>query len=194
MTTLNDAIVIDIDTEALRMVRSYAARASIGGVSRIRAQAARQANLSTDQVVGQIGTYAGVRWLTGSDQQYRLGRWFADQAPRSGDGGADIPGSNIDFKARLHRNAWMAILDYDLAVRPAERHANWVYVHIVVELATTTARAHLLGWASDAMLPIRPNGTGPFTGAFILHAAELHPLPPFAWWGVPHAVALESAA
>lgn len=133
-------------------------------------------------MVGQIGQYIGSLWLTGSDNDYLQSRFLANQNPEKGDGGSDILGLNVDFKASLMRNKSMDILSYRLPVRPRERHDDWIYVLVLVSsLKSSSAVAHLVGWLFDEELPERPETRKPFDGAYVVRAKDLHPILPFNW-------------
>lgn len=167
----------------MRIVERNSELASLGGVSQIRDRQDRQENLGIDQLVGQIGQYAGSRWLTGSSEQYRVSRWVANRNPELGDGGSDILASNIDFKASLVRNTSKSLLTYNLPVRQRERHTDWLYVLVLVTdvVPQKSAQAHLIGWATTDMLPEKPDDGGVFRGAYTIQAMNLNPLPPFRW-------------
>lgn len=197
MITQEDVVPLTVGPSTLAWLRGLGEKACIGGASSVRAGAERQAALRLDQWVGQIGTFAGTKYLTGSTEPYRQSRWFANRFPDRGDGGYDIPGLNLDFKASLMRGG-PSPLSYRLAVRPHERHSGWIYVLVLVEPNTSTVdpkttqvvhqlceadpvRVHLVGWARDSQLPKEVVADGPFAGAFTLPAAMLNPLPPFRW-------------
>lgn len=184
--TENDIIRMEIQPRDMNVVAGHARLACIGGKSNIRG-ASRQATLKEDQLVGQIGQYVGSLWLSGSADSYLRSRWVANQNPTVGDGGSDLIGSNIDFKTSLVRSPDRDLLSYRLAVRPKERHQDWVYVLVLVTKMKPPdpVVAHLIGWAADYMLPKSPNDSGVFSGAFTIPARNLHPLPPFKWfWGI----------
>jgi hypothetical protein len=162
-------------------LQRQAQRAELGGRSHIRGAADRQDKLRQDQIVGMIGAFAGTKTLFGDVRLFRLQRYFANLYPTIGDGGSDVPGANIDFKASLIANKQKPLLDYKLAVRPRERHARTVYVLILIELEPAPA-ASLIGWASDEMLPAKPETDGPFAGAYVIPARALHPVMPLRWF------------
>lgn len=179
MISKDDIITHRLAPWELALCKRHAQAAEIGGTSHIRTGEDRAKELSRDQLVGQIGQYVGTHWLTGGHHLYQISRWVANQYPYSGDGGTDIPGANIDFKAsRLAMTR--PISQHHLLVRPAERGPGRVYVLILVEL--TTSVAYLVGWAKDADLPSEVEQGGPFDGTHKLAAAELHPLPPLRWF------------
>jgi len=181
--TRSDIIRVEISPGEMNVVAAHAKLACVGGRSNIRG-GDRQATLKNDQLVGQVGQYVGSLWLFGSPDPYLRSRWVANQNPTVGDGGSDFIGSNIDFKASLARNPDRDLLAYRLAVRPKERHEDWVYVLVLVTemKPPKPVVAHLIGWATDAMLPKRPNDSGVFSGAFTIPARDLNPLPPFTWF------------
>jgi len=180
--TAEDIIRVQIAGREMNIVAQHAKLASIGGRSNIRG-ADRQTTLREDQLVGQVGQYVGSMWLFGSADPYMKSRWVANQNPTVGDGGSDIIGANLDFKASMARNPNRDLLDYRLAVRPRERHPEWIYVLILVTQMKKPkpVLANLIGWATDAMLPKTPSTSGVFSGAFTVKARDLHPLPPFQW-------------
>jgi hypothetical protein len=183
MTVTHDDIIrVEIPPVSMNTVAAMSAAACIGGKSQIRGKD-RKKNLKIDQLVGQVGQYAGSLWLFGSPDPYLQSRWVANQNPTTGDGGSDFIGSNIDFKASLVRNSSRDLLSYRLAVRPRERHDDWIYVLVLVTKLKkpNPVEACLIGWASDSMLPSHADTAGVFTGAFTLRAADLHPLPPLRW-------------
>lgn len=183
MITNDDIITFRLTKSELSLIRRMACAAEVGGRSQVREGAARSDNLSIDQLVGQIGTYVGCKYFQGDNKDYRISRYYANKAPTVGDGGADITGSNLDFKTSKIRNPEKELLTYKLLVRPRELHDNWVYVLILVsEITDTGAVAHILGWADTQMLPSKPESSGMFSGAYLLEAQDLKPLPPLRWW------------
>jgi len=181
----DDIIPWTIPPHEMPLIIRMARAACIGGSSNIRGDN-RMATLSEDQLVGQIGQYVGSLWLFGSTDSYVQARWIANQNPTVGDGGSDIIGANLDFKASRVRNKERDLLSYRLAVRPRERHTGWVYVLILVTKLTRgePVTAQMIGWAADAMLPVQPEISGVFQGAFTLPGHKLNPLPPIHWlWG-----------
>jgi hypothetical protein len=183
MIEYEDVITINLRKSDMGLIRRMARAAEVGGSSQIRKGQERTDNLSIDQLVGQIGTYVGCKYLQGDIKDYRVSRYYANKAPTVGDGGADVTGSNIDFKASEIRNPNKDLLTYKLLVRPRERHDDWVYVLILVSNITETgATAHIMGWADTNMLPGKTEESGIFKGAYMLEASELKPLPPLRWW------------
>jgi len=183
MIKSSDIITMHLRKPEMAIIRKMAQAAEVGGCSQIRKGSDRSDNLSVDQLVGQIGTYAGCKYLQGDIKDYRVSRYYANKAPTVGDGGADITGSNIDFKASAIRNSSKPMTTYKLLVRPRELHDGWVYILVLVsDLTDTSATANLVGWASTQMLPKSPESEGIFKGAYMLQAEDLSPLPPFRWW------------
>jgi hypothetical protein len=164
----------------LALIRALAKKAEIGGKSHIRSND-RMSALSEDQLVGQIGTAALHKYWYGHLVEYRKQRMWQNLFPTSGDGGSDLFPANIDVKASKIRND-MPFDNYHLLIRPKERHEGWVYILALVDL--DSAKCHLVGWASDDMLPCEVDKSGTFTGAYSLKANKLHPLPPVIWWKV----------
>ena len=195
---------IHVSPAFMGLIRHHAKEAQVGGKSQVRNPESRLITLQDDQLTGQIAEFAGCMWLYGEPSNYLRSRIVANQRRWSGDRGADVIGSNIDWKGTLLRytppvdlagnlaanfayDLTGHMLRYRLAVRPAERHIDNVYVLVLVEpLQGERTNAHLVGWAADAMLPTEPAKDGPLAGAFLLPAAQLHPLPPFKWGFFPN--------
>lgn len=148
------------------------------------------AAIGVDQLVGQLGTLALAKWMLGTCQghaEYAKGREIANRAPTSGDNGADIIGCNVDVKTSLMRYRGRAPEEYNLPVRPKERHPSQIYVLALVEADLdqdpsewTEVTVHLMGWITDEELP--PGGNDErFGSASVVPAYDLHPLPPFRW-------------
>lgn len=122
---------------------------------------------------------AGHKYLTGSVDGYIRERYCQNKTPREGDGGEDVLGANIDFKASLWR---FPEGRYHLCVRPRERHSGWVYIHALVPKFDVAANSvFLTGWASDDMLPDEPDSDGPLSGAFTIPVDELNEMMPIRW-------------
>lgn len=182
MISIEDIVTINISASEMSFVKKMALKAELGGQSSIRDREDRIKSLEIDQLVGQIGTYAGSKFLLGDTKDYRVSRWYANQNKWSGDAGSDITGANVDFKTSLVRKKERDILDYRLLVRPKEYHENWVYIlNLVTSLNADHAEVKIVGWASSRMLPpIARDGL--FAGAHVLSAKELNPIPPYCWW------------
>jgi hypothetical protein len=170
--------------------RRYARGAEIGGHSNIRARDDRIAEIGVDQLVGQLGTLALSKWMLGTCQghaEYAKGRESANRSPTAGDNGCDIIGCNVDVKSSLMRYRGRSPEEYNLLVRPRERHPFHVYVLALIEADLDLppsewpeVTVHLMGWTTDEELP--PGGTDErFGNASVTPAYELHPLPPFRW-------------
>ena len=191
MVNDSDIRVLHINAPEMALIRLMARAAMRGGKSYIRASSERRATLETDQLVGQLGTYAGHKFWFGHSYNYLVSRQQANLNPNTGDGGSDIVGANVDFKTSLIRSD-RPLLDYRLVVRPIERKPAKVYVQLLADIQQNTANVYILGWADDAMLP-EPEREGVFQGACVLQARKLHPLPPLQWLWVETAQhALES--
>ncbi len=174
-------VTIPISDGELALCSRYATHAELGGSSSVRAREERREALTVDQLVGQVATLGGCKWLYGSAHghyAYRVGRWAADRAPHAGDDGADVPGSNVDFKGSLIRHPGRGFDLYRLAVRPRERHEGHVYVLALVEPEYRSV--YLLGWAADEELPAA-DSDGVFEGAHTVAAIYLHECMPLRW-------------
>jgi len=183
MITQADIVIIEVAGNDYKLALENAKAAAIGGVSRIYSEANdRERRLLEDQLVGQLGQIAGHRHLFGMLDRYVLSRWFANQHPELGDGGCDVPGANIDFKASRNRYPGKDLLSFNLVVRPAERHAGWVYYLMLTEDPwKPPVKVHIMGWATDDMLPATLVQDGPLEGTHALEAGHLNPTPRFKW-------------
>lgn len=176
MVTHRDLVHMRLDGEAMEVVRRMAQKAEIGGKSRVRESTARQASLANDQLIGQCGEAAVCLYLTGSLSAYIERREAINATPLVGDNGSDIPGSRIDVKASaLHTSR--PILQHRLAVRPAEKRVDSVYVQCLCDVFPDWTYVVLVGWATADMLPEGPEESGVFAGAHILSCEQLLPLP-----------------
>lgn len=141
--------------------------ACVGGKSYVRAPADRKARIFDDQLVGQVGNLIGAQWLLGEKkglQAYREVRAIANANPTKGDGGVDLPGFRIDFKTSMYRYPHIEPVDYNLLVRPHERHDGWAYIQLLVDPEFTAAM--IMCWLDDSDLPpVRKGGT--FDGAHV---------------------------
>lgn len=151
----------------------HAKNASLGGNSHIRKRSDRMANLSEDQLVGQLGEFALCRWMR-NEKAYWERREAIDKNPWVGDDGVDYPGFHLDVKTSLMRRH-MDPSKYNLPVRPAERHDENVYILALVEpiIMMDMFYVWLIGWAKDEELP-SPRKTGIFQGAHLMPVNKLH--------------------
>lgn len=137
--------------ETMALTKDYAESATLGGTSQIPGESVE--NRFTDNWVGQLGEAAGHHYLFSTLSKYKANReGLRDKW--EGDGGSDVPGYRIDFKASLHRHSNKRPETYTLIVRPAELHDDTAYVLIVVEpncptglTATKETGIYLVGWA-----------------------------------------------
>lgn len=183
MLKSEDLLHIQLTPKDLRRVEHYAANASVGGTSQVRARDDRTASLGTDQAVGQLGELALSRYVGGTPLFYELTRTIRDLDPTKGDDGGDLLATNLDVKCSLMR-ASPDPLKYRLLVRPKERKSNAVYVLALVgQDVWQTGTVTLVGWRRDRDLPESCARDGPFAGAYVLPATQLYPLPPleFNW-------------
>jgi hypothetical protein len=179
------SVVLQINPSEMRMIQLMAKAAERGGKSKVRED--RWQNMTEDQLIGQIGAYAGHRYWYGHSQGYLQSRHVCNMYPDVGDGGSDIIGANIDFKASRVRSSTRPLEHYNLAVRKGERHTGNVYVLVLVETDFESATAHLMGWATDEMFPEKPASDGPLAGAFCIRADALAPMMPLHWKWVEQA-------
>jgi len=178
-----DIVRMTIRSYEMEFAYAMAEAAKIGGVSHVRGDEERGECLSEDQIVGQVGTLAGHRFMFGNANDYKVTRWYANRNPTVGDIGYDVTGCNVDFKTSLMRSPDRPPLDYNLLVRPRERHDDWIYMLLLVEKYSRAAASVLLvGWASTRMLPDEVATGGAFSGAYVLPARHLNPLMPLRWW------------
>lgn len=172
---------VKIEPWEMGLIKSNARKAEIGGMSHVRKGDDRALNLEDDQVIGQIGNLALSLYFTGDNRLYKIARYVANRNPLVGDHGEDLIGSNLDVKASLMRRS-QDPMTYHLLVRPWERHEDWTYILALVEPVVDGATdVHLVGWASDNMLPDEPSMDNRFKGAYCMKATDLVPLPPVMW-------------
>lgn len=189
VVSINDIPSIRITSSEMNLVKMMARAAERGGVSHIRTDD-RAAMLGEDQIVGQIGALAGHKYWFGNIGGYLQSRHVANTYPDHGDGGSDVIGANIDFKASRIRSDRL-LFNYHLPVRTHERSEGKIYVLVLVETDMETALTHLMGWATDDMLPEFADRTGPLKGAYTLRASDLCPMPPIHWRWVDTAIAAQ---
>lgn len=175
-----NVVAIPIKKSLMPLARMNAKKSTIHGISRIREGGSRGLTVSEDALVGQLGALAGCIWMTGNPMAYMTARWYANRTPNVGDGGSDLPASNVDFKTSLMRKSKNP-MDYHLLVRPHERHSDSVYVHILLDNVLENVRAFITGWATDEMLPSVTVADGPLKGAYRIAVPQLNPVPPFQW-------------
>lgn len=185
--TLADVVQIDFIPNEVKLAYQMAKLAMIGGTSRIYEGDDRRRYLEMNQFLGVgIGELAGNKhFFTVKD--YYQSRKKKNENPLAGDNGCDTLGYRLDYKASAITRP--DILNYNLVVRPKERHEGFAYVLVLVEthgrtpleLATGPLYpvAHLMGWASDDMLEGRQHHRGIFGptkhdgGAFVIPVREL---------------------
>lgn len=183
MLTTTDLLSIQLTPTERARAHHFAANAAVGGRSQVRSGSDRQDALLTDQSVGQLGELALSRYVGGTPLFYELTRTIRDLDPTKGDDGGDLLATNLDVKCSLMR-ASQDPLKYRLLVRPKERKPNAVYVLALVgQDVWQTGTVTLVGWRRDRDLPESCARDGPFAGAYVLPATQLHPLPPleFNW-------------
>jgi len=177
----SDIHIIQLSPSERERCRHFAASAAVGGRSEVRGRADREHFLVTDQEVGQLGESALSKYIGGTLLFYELTRTIRDLDPQAGDGGGDLLATNLDVKCSVMR-ASPDPLRYRLLVRPRERHADSVYVlALVAPDVWQTGDVQLVGWCKDSDLPSQSARDGPFAGAYVVPATELHPLPPFTF-------------
>jgi len=183
MVTPEQIIEIPLSLNEYLIAEYNAKKSECGGVSHVREPEDRMETLSVDQRVGQLGQLAGHKYLFGHIKPYVDGRWYMNRDPRIGDPGSDVACSNIDFKTSRLRYPDKPLIDYHLAVRPAELKTKKVFIQMVADFDSMkqSATVWLIGWATIDMLPKEVALEGVFAGAYILPCSQLHPLPPIKW-------------
>ncbi len=167
----------------ISLAKSHASLMELGGKS-FRDKESRMENLSLDQLVGALGEMAFSIYLTGSTQAWELTRRARNACIGVGDDGEDLLGLNLDVKTSLVRSITRPMWEYNLAIRPAELRDGTVYVlALIPELSDERAVVNLMGYAEREDLPLSPNNSGTFTGAYCLPANGLVRLPSFRWLG-----------
>lgn len=186
----NDIVQVNLTNDELKIAYDFAKAAELGGVSRVRGFQERIDNLKLDQFIGVgIGELAGNKYFF-TVNDYTTSRTEKNKNPHSGDLGSDTPGFRIDYKTSRAKKA--ALLEYNLAVRPHERHPENIYVLILVwtygrspeEMVASHPKpiVYLIGWAKDSDLPRDSEQDGIFGpinnqgGAFLIPAIHLRPI------------------
>lgn len=159
-----------ISGDDLERIRANAERAWINGKSHVRGSQ-REKYGPTDQLVGQLGEYALAKWFNRVDQYFERRRRI-NENPFVGDGGSDLEGFSVDVKSSLMRRS-SDPMAYNLLVRPRERHPNNIYVLCLIRETTEGFKAILAGWIEDELLPVLPEGSGVFEGAYRVAASSL---------------------
>ena len=184
--TAKQLITFTLNRDTLLMIHEDALKCSLGGSSQVRGSD-RKDKLLEDQMCGLIGNYALAIWRDDDDRSYRDSRHNQNMFASQGDGGYDLPRVRFDIKTSMMRGS-NEPLRYNLAVRPRERHAGWVYGLALIEHFSMDSlkenpqvTVHLVGWATDDELPDAPNGAGVFSGAYTLPAMNLHPFTPLVY-------------
>lgn len=184
MVQQRQVVEVCLSKAELDFIHQKAKTCGIGGDGRVRNPKDRAENYEVDQLVGQIGSYVGCRHLFGDVTLYRISRSIASRYPTSSDGGSDIPGANVDFKA-THWKTVKPMLDHHLLVRAGEYHLNTVYVGILVKFEDVTAKAFIVGWQESSMLTKYDVTPKELPAGFVGYAAkfsELNPMMPLRWW------------
>ena len=188
-----------LSSSEVSLAKSHATLMELGGKS-FRDKDSRKENLSLDQLVGALGEMAFSIYLTGSKHAWELTRRARNTCIGVGDDGEDLLGLNVDVKTSLVRSISRPIWEYNLAVRPAELRDGTVYVLALVTKLSFEQReftseespgwqtddgatVNLMGWAEREDLPLSPNSSGTFAGAYSLPANGLNRLPSFRWLG-----------
>jgi len=165
---MEESDIVTIKPHYRRIIYNNAQKASLGGRSNVRGKD-RSSNLLTDQIVGQLGTYALSMFLFGNPKKYLETRDLANTNPWSGDNGYDLIGVRADIKTSLMRRS-KDPMTYNLIVRPRETHPDWIYIlGLVDQIRRPTV--YLMGWTKE-LPPI--NQSGIFAGAHVVPAKCLH--------------------
>jgi hypothetical protein len=174
MICLKDIIPITLSEKYVLACLDHSKKCCIGGRSHIRENFSRKLLLNDDQFIGQLCTCAATMWLAATPERgfsfYDRVRCKQNLNPYNGDGGDDIPPYRVDIKGSTVRNHQKSVLSYNLLVRPAERHNDWIYVFALSD----PPRVALVGWAFDNQLPDVPESCGIFNGAYRVVAADLN--------------------
>lgn len=165
-----------VETQDLHRIRQHARKAWINGKSNVRTSDRGSFGMQ-DQLVGQLGEFGLAKYL-GDTGQYFARREERDLTPYEGDGGSDFPGLQVDVKTSLMRGSRNAF-QYNLVVRPRERHENNIYVLALVPTLADYldgVKVLLVGYADDREFLPNLEDQGVFAGAYRLSARELHDL------------------
>jgi len=185
-----DILILDIPGDDFELIKANAEAANLCYGSKIKDRAEQKKTNAEDQLIGQLGEWAGCIWLRGSADEYFTRREEINKTPWLGDNGADVTGSNVDIKASFMRNRKMNILDYKLFVRPIDMHPNRIYV-LALAYPDEPQTVYLIGWEKSSVLERNLVDTK-FGKIHTRVAHELNPLPPFMWnFDVPLQVSKE---
>lgn len=172
-----ECLTFTLTADEIRTIKPYAQRASLGGTSHVRNSDDRNANLSIDQIVGQVGEFTLARFM-GDESKYFSRRDEIDKNPWQGDDGFDYPGSDIDVKTSFMRGS-SDPMNYRLAVRPRERRDKRYILALVKKLENNEVLVTFAGWAYDSDLPKNPESSGIFQGAYTIMAPNLRDMSSF---------------
>lgn len=179
MVKQEDIIMINIKPDLFRLAVYHTNKACFDGVSRIREGTDRKANMFSDNLTGQLANLALSLYTTGSFEEYHKVRQKANANPYIGDEGYDLLNIRIDIKGSKRQNPDRDLLAYNLPVRPHERHKDCVYILAILDISQKIEQAtsHMIGLATEEMLPKYTTSGGIFKGAYILEAKNLIKLP-----------------
>lgn len=181
MYHVDQCVTIALTDPMMEVVREHARRADIGGRSQITAD--RGDRQECWQLVGQMAEAALYLWAGLGFAAYDANRRARNLRPHAGDAGYDaivdsgpLESANkytVDVKAST-RNAYMAIPEYHLPVRPKEVKAAR-YVFALSD--PTTDEVVLVGWTTKSIVKQTPiTQSGPFKGAHAIKWPVLYPL------------------
>lgn len=177
-----------IPVAELREIYKDCKASCAGGKSQVRSGQDREDHLMLDNFLGLIGNYVGALWRDGDTRAYIDQRHQQNRFPTQGDGGYDLPRCRIDFKTSMMRGS-ADPLDYNLLVRPFERHNENVYVLLLTRPFEFENLKHIeqinveiAGWYDDRDLGSRkPETEGIFQGAYKVPVVELYPIIPLRY-------------
>ena len=166
------AVMVRLSQEEYALAVAKGRTACIGGRSNIvQDKQERDAALMDHQVTAMAGQIALSKYWAGSTEPFLVQRFFADLHKFSGDGGSDLPGTNVDIKTS--RKTAGDLWGYHLWVRAREYKPGTIYILGVFE--PEALAVYLLGWCLGAAL------TQDAPGRWGAVAQDLHPLPPAEW-------------
>ena len=136
--------------------------------------------LIRDNLLGVIGTYAGIWHLTGSNLLYY--KHMEETGDKLvGDGGTDVPGARMDFKTSLW-NGSLPLSKNRLAVRPGEFHPKTTYVLVMVDgYGRMGADGYIVGCMESWEILEKYHHHEKFGDAYCVKALLLNPFPNLHW-------------
>lgn len=179
MVNQSQVITVVIYKREMEKVREEAKKAvdSIKGYRTIRDQRDK-AELEKDIFIGLLGEYGGVKHLFGDTSLFFKGREKINKDPVAGDGGSDVLGANIDFKASAVPYN-QSLLHLHLIVPEKEYRPETVYVFAGVDIKEDEAIVRLVGW--EVGRDLKRGIFQLYPDRYAKKLREINPLLPVRW-------------